>query len=332
MEKNGKAVAAAILLGVFLPQFLLPVVTAMFPKKGALPQPTRPSEEQVQQTEPLQPELRIYIPVVGAQGDITVMNLEEYVLAVVLAEMPAYFHEEALKAQAVVARTYALRRIAKGDKHPNGAVCTYSGCCQAFMTEEAYLEKKRGSLEDAEKIKSAVLATEGQVLCYNGKLAESTYFSCSGGRTENAVEVWGAEYPYLQSVESPGEEGAATYRAEKSFGIKELEEKLEVRLEGSPKQWLGEVIYTQGGGVKTIALGGKVFTGAKVRKLLGLNSICFTLIPGKDGVVFETAGWGHRVGMSQHGANAMGKLGSSYRHILSYYYPGTEIDKAGNFG
>ena len=256
-----------------------------------------------------------------ADGSIERMDLDAYLLRVVLAEMPASFEMEALKAQAVVARTYTARAYTTGGKHGDGSVCTDSGCCQAYITEKEYLEKG-GSMESVAKIRGAVEETSCQVLTYEGELIEATYFSCSGGITEDAAAVWGTEYPYLQSVESPGEEGASVYTVTTGWSVRELCTLLGLE---DTRPVLGTVTYTDGGGVDTMVLCGKRFRGTELRQLLGLRSTAFTVAVEGDTVTITTRGYGHRVGMSQYGADAMALNGSSCEEILAHYYQGTEI-------
>ncbi len=250
-------------------------------------------------------------------------DLEEYLVGVVLGEMPASFEEEALKAQAVVARTYTLRANTVYSKHGDGSVCTDSGCCQAYLSPKEYLSRG-GTRENLDKIKAAVTATAGQVLTYEGALIEATYFSCSGGTTEDAVAVWGTDYPYLQSVESPGEEYATHYTDTVSFTPGEFEKALGVDLPGAPDSWFGPVTYTEGGGVDTMVIGGKTYRGTDLRMTLGLRSTVFSVSAGEK-IVITTKGFGHRVGMSQYGADAMAAGGSGYGEILAHYYQGTEL-------
>lgn len=253
------------------------------------------------------------------QGNIRELNLEEYLVGVVLAEMPASFDEEALKAQAVVARTYTVRAMEGKGKHDDGDICGDSSCCQGYLAPVDY-----GGEEDAlAKVRNAVESTAGQVLSYEGKLIEATYFSCSGGTTEDAVAVWGTDVPYLQSVKSPGEEDATYYTDSVSFSVSEFASRLGINLTGNP--WVENVSYTAGGGVDTMVIGGLTFKGTELRKLLGLRSTAFTITATEDTVTVHTRGYGHRVGMSQYGADAMAAQGSTYKEILSHYYQGTEL-------
>ncbi len=258
-------------------------------------------------------------------GDTVEMELESYLVGVVLAEMPTSYAPAALQAQATVARTYALKRQQEL-RHPMGAICTDFKCCQAYVSNEDYLDGL-GYQEDIDKTILAVEATAGQVLTYDGELIEATYFSCSGGRTEEAVAVWGVDYPYLQAVESPGEEAMENYSAQVHFSKEELEEKLGISLSGKPKSWLGWTTYTTGGGVDMMFFAGRKYSGVDLRKLLGLNSTAFSMKEEGEGILVTTSGKGHRVGMSQCGAQAMAEKGSSCGEILAHYYPGTRIDK-----
>lgn len=264
------------------------------------------------------------IPVMYADGTIEMIELDQYIVGVVCAEMPADFAHEALKAQAIVARTYALKRTMTGVKHTQNAVCTNASCCQAYCSQKNFLEAG-GSREQLDKVQLAVSQTTGQVLTYYGDLIEATYFSCSGGKTEEALAVWGAQIPYLQSVESPGEENATHYIDTVSFTKDEFFDRLGCDLSGMSSSWIGKVTYTAGGGVETIELGGQEFTGIEMRQRLGLRSTAFVITAVGDTVTITTKGYGHRVGMSQYGAEAMAASGCSVQEILAHYYPGTDV-------
>lgn len=269
-----------------------------------------------------QTEAPFSLPVLMPDGTVYPMELETYVICAVLGEMPAEFENEALKSQAVVARTYALRRYNSSWKHDSGAVCTDPGCCQAFCLDADYLQQGH-SQQDLQKVTDAVSQTAGLVLTYEGTLIDATYYSCSGGRTEDALAVWGQEVPYLRSVESPGEEDAAHYIDTVTFTVDQMETLLGNSLTGN---WLGSVTYTQGGGVDIMIIGGKEYAGTQLRQLLGLRSTAFVMTAVGDTVTVTTKGYGHRVGMSQYGADAMAVAGSSYEDILSHYYPGTVLE------
>jgi stage II sporulation protein D len=285
-----------------------------------------------QQTDPLEPEQLtilqeppIRYPILHRTGaGVQERDLDTYLVGVVLAEMPASFEKEALKAQAVAARTYARRAKLTGGKHGDGSVCGEAHCCQAYISPQSYLEQG-GTAENLKKVQEAVEATSGLVLTYEGELIEATYFSCSGGRTEDAAEVWGSEYPYLKSVESPGEEASAYYRDTVVFTPDEFGRKLGLLPPENLKEWITATQYTQAGSVRQMIIGGETFTGTQVRTLLGLRSAAFDLDIQSGKIYITTRGYGHRVGMSQYGADAMAVSGAGYGDILAHYYEGAAL-------
>lgn len=252
---------------------------------------------------------------VASGDDILDMPLETYITCVLAGEMPVSFEMEALKAQAVAIRTYTLRTVMKSGKHSPAQICTDPACCQAFSNPD--------SSSDAEKLRAAVQQTQGLVLMYGGELIDATYFSCSGGRTEAALEVWGSDVPYLQSVDSPGEEIADCFVDTKILSKRQFCDLLGLDMDAK----VGQVIHTAGGGVKTVQIGDQLFMGTQLRKLLNLRSSAFTISETESGVMITTRGYGHRVGMSQYGAEAMALTGDNYDEILAHYYPGTNIEK-----
>lgn len=259
-------------------------------------------------------------------GDAQEEDFETYLTQVVLSEMPADFATEALKAQAVAARTFARRQMA-GGKHANADVCGQSACCQACLSADA-LQERYGAAFDAawDKAADAVRQTQDEVLTYGGALIDAVYFSCSGGSTEAAAAVWGTDVPYLQAVDSPGEQDAAPYASTVTCSPAEFAETLGLAADGDPAGWLGGTSYTAGGGVDTCTIRGQAYAGTRLRQLFGLNSTRFSLRYA-DGVFrFDVRGYGHRVGMSQYGANAIARLGFDYQTILRYYYRGAKIE------
>lgn len=251
------------------------------------------------------------------------MDLEEYVTQVVLAEMPAAFEVEALKAQAIAARTFAWKAHTTGGKHGDGTVCVNAGCCQGFVSRENFLGYY-GTAGELQKIEDATKATADMVITYNHQLIEAAYFSSAGGSTEDAVAVWGGDYPYLTAKDSPEE--AAQGEESRAFSSTYLEMVLNTRLEGEPEEWFHDWEYTTGGGVASVGIGNRMFTGTQVRKLLELRSTVFTVSIANDVVFFHTLGHGHRVGMSQYGANALAEEGKSCEEILMYYYSGIQLE------
>lgn len=311
MRKN--AVLLVILLGIVLPGILF---------DQTWKRSTNVSTAEIHTVE-YQPAISINVKN-GEQ--VSCVQLEDYIIGVVLGEMPATFELEALKAQAVATRTYTLHKILKQGKHDDADVCADSSCCQAYINKNDYLLSK-GTKADVEKIETAVHDTEGQVLTYKGELIEATYFSCSGGMTEDAVAVWGTSVPYLESVISPGENQAKYFETERIFTVDEFLTLLGVTAPTSLEDSDVEFTYTDGNGVETMTLFGTSFTGIQVRKLLNLPSTAFSLTINGKQVVIKSRGYGHRVGMSQYGADAMAMNGSTYGEILLHYYKGTSLVK-----
>jgi len=316
MKKNAVMLYLAIILGLIFPSMLFSHIENISNKK--------PNDNAFVET--TAPEMHDTVRILVKHGEVVKeMDMEEYILGVVMQEMPSSFHTEALKAQAVVARTYAARSLTR-EKHPDADICTDPSCCQGYCEPERFADKGI-SEDDLEKLKAAVEDTTGYVLTYKGDLIEATYFSCSGGKTEDAVQVWGSDVPYLKSTESPGEEFAAHYTDTVQMTVRELEGKLGVSFSGAGGERIEKIIYTNGGGVDSAVIGGKKFTGVELRSLLNLRSTSFRITLMGDTVTITTKGYGHRVGMSQYGAEAMALAGESYCDILMHYYSGVELSK-----
>ena len=266
------------------------------------------------------------------------LDFEDYVKGVVSGEMPASFHEEALKAQSVAARTYSTARILRAEKegnpsaHPGAPLCDATHC-QVYRSEAELRELKGDAWmkKDWKKICSAASQTEGQLLYYNGELVEQALFhSSSGGKTEDAEDVFAAAVPYLVSVESPYEENATHQNEENSYSIEELSKTLKAK---HPSVSFGTITATnikiirrsKGGRVEKIQVGNGALTGMQVREALNLPSANFTIDIKNGAVIFTSSGSGHGVGMSQYGADGMAKQGYDYKEILEHYYRGTEV-------
>ena len=277
------------------------------------------------------PELRLL-----AGEEILTLSLEDYVLGVTAAEMPADFELEALKAQAVAARTYALYR-AKGGRHEGAELCADPGCCQAWLSEEEL--RRRWGADWAEKhgrIAAAVQATSGQILCYEGQAVLAAFHSSSAGQTEDCGAIW-SEVPYLQSVFSPEDAGTVpnfvttVERGALDFRDTLLYARPAADFSGPPESWIGEGELDRSGRTAWVELGGERFPGTELRQLFSLRSTAFTL-DYADGVFrFTVTGFGHGVGMSQYGAEVMAREGADYRAILEHYYPGTELCQSGEW-
>lgn len=260
------------------------------------------------------------------------MNMEDYLKGVLCAEMPATFEKEALKAQAVAARSYTYYRMEnRSTEHPDCPVCTDFAHCKAYKDmEEAKKGWGKNAKEYEKKICNAVEETKGEILKYNGDAALAVFHSqAAGGRTENSEDVWGGSVPYLVSVESHGEENAPNFYSEARFSFKEFKEKLEaynskIKIDGAED--IGQIKLSEGGNVKSISIGGEDISGKEMRSLFGLRSSCFKIILQGETVLFEVTGYGHGVGMSQYGANTMASEGYDYKQILAHYYSGTKLE------
>lgn len=251
-------------------------------------------------------------------GVISNIDLEEYVIGVVAAEMPASFHIEALKAQAVVARTYAMKKASQG-------ITLVNSTSHQVYNSTAQMKAKWGSSYTTyyNKIKNAVNATKGQVLKYNGSYIDALYFSISNGKTELPAYVWSKSLPYLQVVSSSWDENISAAKYTTSITYEKLSSKLGVTVnENSEIKILSR---TEGDRVNEISIAGKIFTGVKLRTALGLRSADFNITKTSTGVTITTQGFGHGVGMSQYGANGAAKAGYTYRQILSHYYSGVVL-------
>lgn len=303
-----KEIAVVALLGIILPGLLFRVAESW--------------ADEFTRQESTQPQQMTCAVTVLHNDTAQTMELEEYIVGVLLAEMPEAFEGEALKAQAVAARTMALRQLRSGDKH-QGAVCGERDCCQGYCTEDAY----SGSAQQLSHIRQAVYDTAGQVLTYEGTVIEAAYFPCSGGRTEDALAVWGTDLPYLQATDSPGEEQAVYYVSTQSLTTDAFARLLGQPLTGPAEKWIGSISYTRGGGVESIQIGTQIYSGTKLRELLDLRSTAFAVTIVGSTVTVTTKGCGHRVGMSQYGAQAMALQGNTYDQILAHYYRGTTLQQ-----
>lgn len=276
---------------------------------------------------------------ISSSKKIININLEDYIVGVVCSEMPVEFDKEALKAQAVAARTFAVAHIESygGKKYEgaHGANVTDSIDCQVYMGKEERLNKWPADKKDEywNKVSEAVKETSGQVLMYNNKLVmEPYYFAVSSGETEDAKEVLGEDIQYLKSVSSPGEESVKKYKSKVSINYISFINKIN---DAFPKSKLNlsnvknnvEILSrNKTGSVKSIRVGNTTMTGSKFRSIIGLNSTNFKINSNVTGFQFDCTGYGHGLGMSQWGAQAMAKKGSKYDEILKHYYTGIKIE------
>ena len=273
------------------------------------------------------------IDVLQKDGSVTTMTMGDYLWSVVAAEMPASFELEALKAQTVAARTYALRKMTYGSaNHPDADVCTDHTCCQAYITpEDAQANWGENAQVYTARIQNAVSGTDGIVALYDGKPIDAVFFSSAAGQTVDAVEVWGNSVPYLTGVESPEGEEVPNYHTTVTLSAEEfktafLEAHPDADLSGTPDSWLGNITPNSAGGVESIVVGGITVSGTEMRTLFSLRSTSFTVTEQDGQFTFSVTGYGHGVGMSQYGANAMAKEGSTYEEILKWYYTGISLE------
>ena len=320
-----KIIAAAILVGLVL--FLIPMGLRYDARLGG----EGGADRAVPQDKVLDlPESGHTLAVRMPDGTTQDLDLSVYLWGVVAAEMPATFEEEALKAQAVAARTFALSNTKK-DAHPDADVCTDYACCQAWLSRaDAEANWGDAATVNANKITLAVSETADEIILYNDQPIQAAFHSSSGDTTQNALEVWGYDAPYLQSVTSPEGDEVPDYHSTKALSSQELKDLVqekypEANLGADPAAWLGQPTYNSGGTVDKITVGGIELSGAQARTLFGLRSACFSVEYADDTFTFAVTGFGHGVGMSQYGANAMAAAGSTYLDILQHYYTGVTV-------
>ena len=272
--------------------------------------------------------------VLTANGVETV-TMSDWLPGVVAGEMPALFEEEALKAQAVAARTYIMYSMGREKPaHPEADVCDDPACCKAHSTDEELREKWGESYEEnMARVLEAVRSTDGEYMSYGGEVIQAVFHSSSAGRTEDSAAIWQAE-PYLVSVESPETaEDVPNYVTSvtvspEDFRAAVLAVHPEAEFGEDPAFWLGAAVRDASGRVESVDIGGTQVPGTELRTLFQLRSTAFTLDYTAEGFLFTVTGYGHGVGMSQYGANVMAEDGADYEEILTHYYPGAELTRA----
>ena len=271
----------------------------------------------------------------ASTGEVEELTLDTYLYGVVSSEMPASFEKEALKAQAVVARTYTIYKIQNNSqKHEGADICDNSACCQAWISKEDRLAKWEESKREEywNKIVTAVEETKGKIITYEGKPINAFFHANSGGKTETTLNVWGGSgYPYLQTVATAGEEGYTQYQSEvictkQEFTDKIKEKHSDFTIDFSQANCIQVLEYTDGDRVKTIQIGNLSLSGVEIRTIFGLKSANFTITIEGDNIKFSVLGYGHGVGMSQTGADSMAKAGSDYVEIIKHFYTGVEVE------
>lgn len=312
-----------VLITVLLPALLV----LPYSSKPSFLLEARPKEMKPASVKPLTSTLAV--PVYRtAEKKVEKVALENYVKGVVASEMPANFETEALKAQALTARTYIARMLeSKSDANlPDGAAVTDSILHQVYKSDDD-LKKLWGKEypEKMKKVTNAVAETQGKILTYGGQPIFASFFSTSNGYTENSEDYWGTKYPYLKSVKSSWDRDTQKFLQQQKIPLIDVQNKLEVSI---PKEGTVGIIQkkTAGNRVAKMTIDGKSFTGKEIREKLGLRSSDFTLLRKKNTVIATTKGFGHGVGMSQYGANGLAKEGKNYKEIVKYYYKGVAIE------
>ena len=271
--------------------------------------------------------------VLQTDGTVETMSMSDYLWRVVAAEMPASFENDALRAQAVCARTYSLWKLrAKSHEEDGADICADSTCCQAYLSKEDAAQRWGEGTASAytAKIAAAVADTDGQVLTYEGGPIQAVFFSSASGATEDAAAVWGKALPYLVSVDSPEGEEVPNYRSTVTLTAEQVkkmaaEAGLDCDLSGEPSGWFQNLTRTASGRVASVDLGGIALSGGAARSLFALRSACFDVKEQEGVFTFSVTGYGHGVGMSQYGANAMAREGAGWRDILTHYYTGAQL-------
>ena len=329
--KQVVATALALLLVLFLLPLLLFGTGGLEQTEQAAPTGELPIDRTVVTPSP-SADSQTQIRVALTDGSVLTLGLDQYLWRVVAAEMPASFELEALKAQAAAARTYTLSKLGRTvEKHPDADVCTDITCCQAYIDpDQAAANWGDNAAVYTAKITSAVSETDGMAVLYDGQPIQAVFFSSAAGRTVDAVEVWGNSVPYLTGVDSPEGDEVPNYHSTVTFTPEEFKSKLlaqypDADLSGDPAGWFQNTVPNSAGGVEQVDVGGVTVSGGALRTLLGLRSTSFTVTAGSQGVTFSVTGYGHGVGMSQYGANALAKQGKTYDEILKWYYTGVEV-------
>lgn len=318
----------------FIIFFIIPVICTV-PHKKEQVQETVAETENTQKQEEYNYEKYKTIKLLHSETmKIEELNIDEYLYGVVSSEMPANFELEALKAQAVVARTYTIYQIIhNSSKHENADICDNYSCCQAWINKEERFAKWNS--EEAEsnwnKIVQAVNETKGKIVTYNKQPINAFFHANSGGVTESSLNIWsGIDYPYLKSVETSGEDGYTQYASEVILKQQELLEKIKTQYEDckidfEQQDCIQILEYTSSGRVKTIKFGNKEIAGTEARTLLGLKSTNFEVAIDGEKITFSVTGYGHGVGMSQTGADSLAKQGLKFEEIIKHFYTNVEI-------
>ena len=311
------------LLVFLLALLLLSPLTAL--TKNPLSSPVLAENTTSSQPQKLNPETENFKVLISDTNETVTLTREEYIFGVIAGEMPALYEPEALKAQAVCAYTFLKWRQKENSDKPYDITDNFQ-VDQCYIKKEKALEKWGSNADEySEKIENAIESVKGQALYYDGEIILSVYHAVSAGITESAKNVWGKDYPYLQSVSSIGDKLATNYITTATATKEKIEECFSVTVPSGLKGTFADFKRTNSGYVKEVKICGKEFSGSKVREALGLKSTNFSVAIKDNVFTFNVYGYGHGVGMSQNGANYMAQQGSDYKEILTHYYKGSEI-------
>ena len=264
-------------------------------------------------------------------GVVEAVLLDEYIVHVVAAEMPVDYELEALKAQAIVARTYTMYKITGNKKHENADICDDFNCCQAWISKEDRFDKWGDNcIQKWNKLVQAVNETKGKYITYNGKVINAFFHSNSSGKTEKPENVWGGSLPYLDVVETSGEENYPSYKSEVVLTKLEFIDILKTKyssfkIDFDSLDCIKIISYTDGGRIGKIKIGNIEFSGVDIRKLFNLKSANFDITITDENVCFTVLGYGHGVGLSQTGSDALAKQGLDANGIIKHFYKNIEI-------
>jgi len=345
IKSSKRRVPTAILAmaGLLALALLLPVLVVLLRHQPtSLPTPRQPivvPSPSIPSVAEEEPQVSVYL---SNLGQIETLSLEDYVMGVVAAEMPAQFESGALTAQAIAARTFIVQRLFANDKSGvpiEGADVTDTVAHQAYISKEI-LEKEwknNGKSTDLAKLQRAVQDSRNIIMTYKGKPITASFFSTSNGYTENSEDYWKTSIPYLRSVSSPWDKTIAPgYKETLTISKKQFLSDLGLSNIAIPtmknaSSSLNSLIHilstTEGHRIKELKIGGVIFSGREVREKLGLRSSQFSWVDSGDDIVFTTYGYGHGVGMSQWGANGMAKEGYTASQILKHYYTGIDFQQ-----
>lgn len=265
------------------------------------------------------------IRVKRSDGNIETMNIEDYLVGVVSSEVPVSFEKEAIKAQAVAARTYAMKQIENSKTRDYDV--TDDIMTQVYQDDNKLREKWQNNYDKyINKIKDCVSSTEGEYITYDDEIIYAFFFSTSNGKTEDNKNVFGADLPYLKIVDSSFDENETTsFITTTEFNLSDFYNKLGINY--SEELNITDINKTESGRVYSLKINGVEFKGRTFQSKLSLRSADFEITKNTDKVIIQTKGYGHGVGMSQYGANALAKQNKNYEEILEYYYQGTKIKK-----